>query len=63
MAKKRTRVVIIFSARIAKKLINNGFTVLNIEPLKGDEKRTAFIFKRTPALEKFLKDLGIELKF
>lgn len=46
--------ILVFNPKIARNLIKNGFTVVDIKPLKEDKERTVFIFKRSDLLLKEL---------
>ena len=51
--------VYIYSYPITKELLKNGFIIRDILPNQRYKNRTVFLFKRTQAIEMFLKDIGI----
>jgi hypothetical protein len=53
---------IIFSAKLAKRLINEGFKILDIEPNKLEPSRTVFFFERTDKLEQLIAERTAALK-
>lgn len=45
---------IIFSARLARKLIRKGFKLIDIKPNKDNHERTVFVFENTYELNKII---------
>ena len=52
---EQPRNVVIFSYAIAKKLIQNGFKILDIERNDSDNTKIVFFFKNSERIKKFLK--------
>jgi predicted CoA-binding protein len=53
--------IYIYSYKIAKKLLKNGFNIKDILPNLRIKNRTVFVFERTPAIELFLEKEGIKI--
>ncbi len=53
MADRKT--LTIFSAKIAKDLIHNGFMIVNLKPNSRNTDRTVFYFALNDELKEFLK--------
>ncbi len=49
--------IIIFTAKLARNLLKNGFTIVDIKPDRTDEdgKRSVFIFKKEKDIEEVIK--------
>lgn len=54
----RKEIITVFTAKVARKLLREGFTIVDIKPdrLDPDHKRTLFLFKNEDGLmEKILE--------
>lgn len=49
--------ITIFTAKKARELLKNGFTLIDLKPDKTDEdnKRSIFVFKYEKGMEEYLK--------
>lgn len=49
--------ITIFTAKKARELLKNGFTLIDLKPDKTDEdnKRSIFVFKYEKGIEEYLK--------
>ena len=49
--------IVIFTAKLARNLLKNGFTIVDIKPDRTDEdgKRSVFIFKKEKDIEEVIK--------
>ncbi len=49
--------IVIFTAKLARNLLKNGFTIVDIKPDRTDEdgKRSVFIFKKENYIEEVIK--------
>ena len=56
--------ITIFTAELARKLLKDGYTVVDIKPDKNDpeRKRTLFVFINEPGLIDRIKNLRSEVK-
>ena len=53
----------IFSAKIARNLVQNGFNVIDITENMKYKGKSVFVFENTKAIREHLKDrFGIEIK-
>ncbi|MDI9475563.1 MAG: DUF5659 domain-containing protein [Bacillota bacterium] len=53
----------IFSAKIARNLVQNGFNVIDITENMKYKGKSVFVFENTEAIREHLKDrFGIEIK-
>ncbi len=54
--KKNT--IIIFTAKLARNLLKDGFTIVDIKPDKTDKdgKRSVFVFKKESNIEEVIKE-------
>lgn len=53
--------IVIFDAKIAKKLLMMGFQIVNIAPDKRVPNATIFFFKDTDTLRRKLDEIGLYL--
>ena len=49
----------IFSSKLARELLKQGYTIIDIKPSKENKDRTVFIFKNCESLEKYIRNLKI----
>ena len=55
--------VFIFSTRIARDLIKNGFIIIDIAENQKDKKRTVFVFANTKKIRDYLiQKWNVEIK-
>ncbi len=50
--------IIIFTAKLARNLLKDGFTIVDIKPDKTDKdgKRSVFVFKKESNIEEAIKE-------
>ena len=53
-----SQIICIFTAKLARKLLRDGYTIVDIEPNKDNPERTVFYFKYCEKLESALKYLN-----
>lgn len=58
MAEKNT--IVIFTARMARNLLKDGFTIVDIKPDRTDKdgKRSVFVFKKERDIEELINQYG-----
>ena len=48
--------IIIFTGKLARKLLKMGFTIVDIKPDKEKKDKTLFVFKKENDIEKHIKE-------
>lgn len=51
---KKLNDIVIFSAGIAKDLLDAGYSIINIQPSKRNRDKTIFYFERTKEIEEYI---------